>query len=238
MTVITPESIAVLMRMRDEYANGAKKLRDTYAYSEDGPAIKEGERRAEAIQAALSALDKVGRYEKMLEPLPIRTQVICEDCHAIASWEKCLCRPEGPVDPMNHRGVLEAMLSMGIDGKAPWVPWNQQIKALRYALAALDDAGMFENACFFCSQPEDYGDPVRHHHEPEGWHWHHYLDPGDGLPSPCENSDLLERVAAEELSAFVRDVADAIDGDRDVVYPSQVITVMRRVLKERTEGRG
>lgn len=47
--------------------------------------------------------------------------------------------------------------------------------------------------CFYCTNP-DAGDPERHEHEPQGGHWHHYIDPGDGLPSPCKNSELFERI--------------------------------------------
>lgn len=64
-----------------------------------------------------------------------------------------------------------------------------------------DDLNTLEKACSYCVQSEDYGDPERHYHEPEGWHWHHYLDPGDGLPSPCANSDLFERLLMRALAA-------------------------------------
>ena len=67
--------------------------------------------------------------------------------------------------------------------------------------AMMDDLKSLENACFYCAQSEIYGGPIRHFHEPEGWHWHHYLDPGDGLPSPCSNSELFERVLSEQVSA-------------------------------------
>lgn len=68
------------------------------------------------------------------------------------------------------------------------------LKMLRECDRLKDDLDALENVCFHCANADDYGDPVRHFHEPEGWHWHHYLDPGDGLPDPCANSELLERV--------------------------------------------
>lgn len=56
----------------------------------------------------------------------------------------------------------------------------------------------WDNACWRCSHP-DSGIPERHIHEPNGPHWHHYIDPGDGLPSPCKNSDLLEEILGNEI---------------------------------------
>lgn len=73
------------------------------------------------------------------------------------------------------------------------------LKMLRECDRLKDDLDALKNVCFHCANADDYGDPIRHFHEPEGWHWHHYLDPGDGLPDPCSNSDLLERVLADHF---------------------------------------
>lgn len=79
---------------------------------------------------------------------------------------------------------------------------NLQLQALEAENARLktqieeledDDAG-----CWHCAH-SDSGDPERHEHEPNGGHWHHYIDPGDGLPSPCKNSAMLERVFQEQI---------------------------------------
>ena len=75
-------------------------------------------------------------------------------------------------------------------------------KELQYAL---DDLSMFDNACPYCAD-SDIGPPLRcsEHSEPE---WHHFLDPGDGLPSPCKNGHLFEAVfqeAAEPLKEIGR----------------------------------
>lgn len=55
------------------------------------------------------------------------------------------------------------------------------------------DLDSLYGACWHCLQP-DSGDPERHEHGDGKFHWHHYIDPGDGLPSPCANSELLERI--------------------------------------------
>ena len=81
-------------------------------------------------------------------------------------------------------------------------------KELQYAL---DDLSMFDNACPYCAD-SDIGPPLRcsEHSEPE---WHHFLDPGDGLPSPCKNGHLFEAVfqeAAEPLKAEVERLRAAL----------------------------
>jgi hypothetical protein len=57
-----------------------------------------------------------------------------------------------------------------------------------------------DKLCWHCTHP-DSGLPERHEHEITGkgvvGHWHHYIDPGDCLPSPCKNSDLLEEIFKE-----------------------------------------
>ena len=58
---------------------------------------------------------------------------------------------------------------------------------------AEDDLKRWQGACRLCANP-DIEDPWRHEHDDKGPHWHHCIDPGDGLPSDCANSDWLERV--------------------------------------------
>lgn len=115
-----------------------------------------------------------------------------------------VCEPKPDIAAL-HRETLVGMLAMALDSTAKWLPWNMQIGALRFALDSVDDLRSLEKACFYCGQLDEYSDPERHYHEPEGWHWHHYLDPGDGLPSPCGNSGLLERLLSRETgSQWVR----------------------------------
>lgn len=53
--------------------------------------------------------------------------------------------------------------------------------------------------CRLCANPEIEA-PWRHDHNGDGkFHWHHCIDPGDGLVSPCKNSDKLEE-AFEDLT--------------------------------------
>lgn len=66
--------------------------------------------------------------------------------------------------------------------------------SLNKAQDAADDLKQLEGSCWACLH---VGDPWRHEHEPDGGHWHHFLDPGDGLPSPCSNSDMLERIFSD-----------------------------------------
>lgn len=51
----------------------------------------------------------------------------------------------------------------------------------------------------------------RHVHEPEGPHWHHCIDPGDGLPSPCGASLLFERLRAALIDELVGRGGDGRD---------------------------
>ncbi len=85
-----------------------------------------------------------------------------------------------------------------IDGK------DRRIDSLESELAAFkeDSTEMDSKYCWHCAHP-DSGEPERHVHEPKGGHWHHYIDPGDGLADNCKNSDLLERIfqASEERIA-------------------------------------
>jgi hypothetical protein len=91
--------------------------------------------------------------------------------------------------------------------------------------AAEDDLKHWRDACWLCGDQE-YGIPQRHVHEVTGkgvvGHWHHYLDPGDGLPSPCRNSDWLEEVFRELLTAL-----------QSIVEPSVAEAIAEAV--ERTE---
>jgi hypothetical protein len=61
---------------------------------------------------------------------------------------------------------------------------------------AKSDLERLDGACWYCANP-DIQDPWRHVHADKGGHWHHCIDPGDGLPSDCLNSDRLERIFSE-----------------------------------------
>lgn len=74
--------------------------------------------------------------------------------------------------------------------------WSAHGEMQRQLSDAKDDLKRWDGACWYCATP-DIEDPWRHEHEPNGGHWHHCIDPGDGLPSDCANSDRLERVTAE-----------------------------------------
>lgn len=74
----------------------------------------------------------------------------------------------------------------------------QDIERLQAELAEKSEQLLhIDNACWYCANP-DIEDPWRHEHEPNGAHWHHCVDPGDGLPSDCANSERLERIFAEK----------------------------------------
>lgn len=62
---------------------------------------------------------------------------------------------------------------------------------------AKDDLLRLEGACWYCLNPEI--EPAwRHDHDGNGhFHWHHRIDPGDGLVNHCKHSELYERVWAE-----------------------------------------
>lgn len=47
--------------------------------------------------------------------------------------------------------------------------------------------------CGLCADPR-VGRAWHHAHEPEGLHFHHCIDPGDGLPSACTASTLFVRL--------------------------------------------
>ena len=77
---------------------------------------------------------------------------------------------------------------------------QKRIESDGQIIAKQDDRiEQLEGPCWHCMNP-DSGPAERHFHEPEGWHWHHYIDPGDGLPSPCKNSELFERTLARAWS--------------------------------------
>lgn len=65
---------------------------------------------------------------------------------------------------------------------------------------AKDDLCRLDGACWYCLSPDvEYA--WRHEHPPQGPHWHHRLDPGDGLVSDCEHSEMYERVFQEGREA-------------------------------------
>lgn len=66
---------------------------------------------------------------------------------------------------------------------------------------ARDDLKMFEFACTYCANP-DIENPWRHEHPPKGAHWHHRIDPGDGLADDCKHSDRLEEIFGELSEAL------------------------------------
>lgn len=61
-----------------------------------------------------------------------------------------------------------------------------------------EDAARLDSLCWMCASP-DIEDPWRHEHGQKGPHWHHRIDPGDGLASDCKNSDMLERLFREHI---------------------------------------
>lgn len=66
---------------------------------------------------------------------------------------------------------------------------------------AKDDLLRFDDACTYCLNP-DVEDAWRHDHGDDGrFHWHHRLDPGDGLVSDCAHSEIYERVWDEATAA-------------------------------------
>lgn len=73
---------------------------------------------------------------------------------------------------------------------------------------ATDDYDHFKDACWYCVDP-DIGPPIRCENDDSGGHWHHFLDPGDGLPSPCKNSHLFEAVF-EDLSKRIEERVDVV----------------------------
>ncbi len=60
--------------------------------------------------------------------------------------------------------------------------------------AAEDGLKDWDSACWQCAHLDIAGDPEVHEHEPNGQHWHHYIEGG---PGPCKNSDMLNRVTDE-----------------------------------------
>lgn len=60
-----------------------------------------------------------------------------------------------------------------------------------------DDVLFYDEACRYCIMPE-VEDAWRHDHDGDGrFHWHHRLDPGDGLVSDCAYSEAFERIYQE-----------------------------------------
>jgi hypothetical protein len=71
---------------------------------------------------------------------------------------------------------------------------NEMEEAARELANLRDDYAHYEKSCWYCADP-DMDDPFRC---PEG-HWHHMLDPGDGLLSPCANAERLESIFTEQV---------------------------------------
>lgn len=90
--------------------------------------------------------------------------------------------------------------------------WSAHGEMQRQLSDAKDDLKRWDGACWYCATP-DIEDPWRHEHEPNGGHWHHCIDPGDGLPSDCANSDRLERVTADlrrEMAGIINNTLNEV----------------------------
>lgn len=96
---------------------------------------------------------------------------------------------------------------------------RRENEGLKAELAeAKDNLIHLDNACWYCANP-DIEDPWRHEHEPNGGHWHHRIDPGDGLASDCANSDRLERIfqdVREENAALKASLESAREALRQI----------------------
>lgn len=100
----------------------------------------------------------------------------------------CTCSPS--IDPQHcdcHVGEIAAL--------------KKQVASLEVDLQyAKDDLCRLDGACWYCLNPE-IEDAWRHEHQPDGPHWHHCIDPGDGLPSDCLHSEMYERIWEEATEA-------------------------------------
>lgn len=79
-----------------------------------------------------------------------------------------------------------------------WDECAKQIKLKDEQLRdANDDLLFYDDACRYCLMPEvEYA--WRHDHDGDGrFHWHHRLDPGDGLVSDCKHSEMYEQIWQE-----------------------------------------
>lgn len=68
------------------------------------------------------------------------------------------------------------------------VLFDSTLRDLVYAVSPIASV-----RCTLCADPR-IEQAWYHRHAPDGLHWHHRIDPGDGLPSPCTASPLFTRL--------------------------------------------
>ena len=92
-----------------------------------------------------------------------------------------LVRQVGSVDPEHFWTVAQAALRK--------VAARERDKT---AAIYKEDVASLEKRCARCPDP-NVGLERHEHDGRDGPHWHHYLDPGDGLADDCPQEHVLER---------------------------------------------
>lgn len=97
-----------------------------------------------------------------------------------------------------------------------------------------NDDLMLKEVCGMCLNPH-IEDPWRHVHEVDGeekGHWHHRIDPGDGLVSRCLNSDMLERLFGEQE----KEIINKTDRNKNLLLALDfIMTVSGEVERDLTD---
>ena len=85
---------------------------------------------------------------------------------------------------------------------------------IRAAVDAAEERTLDRIPCSHCASPYIEA-PWRHEHDNKGGHWHHRIDPGDGLADDCGQSELLEQIYQQGVAAETERCASLLKRQMD-----------------------